>query len=57
MSVQSACLSMNIPYELYTHTLTGWATRHWFLCLRSEVNSEGMIQEVELARTMSSLAN
>ena len=36
--------------------LTGCATMHCVLCLRSEVNLDGTIQEVELARIISSSA-
>ena len=37
-------------------TLTGCATMHWVLCVRSEVKVEGIMQDVELARTTSSSA-
>lgn len=33
--------------------LTGWATIHCALCSRPSVNSDGIMQEVELARITS----
>ena len=45
-----------VHYLHLLDSLTGWATMHCDLCLRSAVNLDGIMQDVELAKIASSVA-